>query len=158
MEGDMYDIPKDLHDAFRAAPEVLMTLLHDVTQEQAQAARGGDENWSVVEVVCHLRDAEERGIERMRSMRDQIDPPLPSYDQEQWARERNYAATNLRDALEAFLRLRNIHLAELAALSPEDWERTGRHEEQGQITITAHTLHLVSHDTIHAAQIARQLG
>src|SRR5262245_8048659 len=140
----MYDIPKDLLDAFRAAPEVLTTLLRGVTQEQAQAARGGDENWSVVEVVCHLRDAEERGIERMRAMRDQHDPPLPGYDQEQWARERNYAAANLRDALEAFLRLRSIHVAELAALSPQEWERTGQHAEQGQITISAHTLHLVS--------------
>ncbi len=154
----MYDTSKDLLDAFRAAPEVLMMLLHDVTQEQAQAARGGDENWSVVEVVCHLRDAEERGIERMQAMRDYDDPLLPGYDQEQWARERNYAAANLGDALEAFLRLRNIHLADLIALSPEEWQRTGRHEEQGQITISAHTLHLVSHDSIHAAQIARQLG
>ena len=154
----MYDIPKDLLDAFRAAPEVLTALLHGVTQEQAQAARGGDENWSVVEVVCHLRDAEERGIERMRAMRDHDDPPLPGYDQEQWARERDYAAANLRSALEAFLRLRNVHLTELAALSPEQWGRTGQHEEQGQISISAHTLHLVSHDFIHAAQIARQLG
>jgi hypothetical protein len=49
----MYDTPKDLLDAFRAAPEVLEALLRSCTQEQAQAARGGGEDWSVVEVVCH---------------------------------------------------------------------------------------------------------
>jgi hypothetical protein len=154
----MYDTPRDLLDAFRAAPDVLEMLLRGCTQQQAQAARGGDENWSVVEVVCHLRDAEERGIERMRAMRDQADPPLPAFDQEQWARERNYAAADLRAALDTFLRLRATHIAELAALAPEEWERTGRHQEQGQITISAHTLHLISHDYMHAAQIARQLG
>jgi hypothetical protein len=154
----MYDTPRDLLDAFRAAPEVLEALLRSCTQEQAQAARGGDENWSVVEVVCHLRDAEERGIERMRSMRDEVTPLLPGYDQEAWARERNYATADLRAALDAFLRLRKTHIAELAALAPDDWERTGQHEEQGRITIGAHTQHLISHDFVHAAQIARQLG
>ena len=154
----MYDIPRDLLDAFRATPDTLAALLRGCTQEQAQAARGGDENWSVVEVVCHLRDAEERGLTRTRAMRDADDPFLPGYDQEAWASERNYAAADLRAAFAAFLRLRAQHVAELAALPPAAWERTGRHEEQGRITITAHTLHLVAHDAIHAAQIARQLG
>jgi hypothetical protein len=154
----MYNIPGDLLDAFRATPAIVEALLRDCTQEQAAAARGGDEGWSVVEVVCHLRDAEERGLERMRAMRDQDGPFLPGYDQDQWARERNYAAADLRAALAALLRSREVHIAELTALPPEAWERAGHHEEQGRITISAHTLHLVSHDAMHAAQIARQLG
>jgi hypothetical protein len=154
----MYQIHKDLLDAFTAAPEVYTALLRDCTQEQATAARGGDENWSVVEVMSHLRDAEERGLERMRAMRDQDNPFMPGYDQDEWARERNYATGNLREAFDAFLRFRASHVAELAALTPEQWERPGTHEEQGQINIWGQTLHLVSHDTSHAAQIARQLA
>jgi len=154
----MYDITKDLLDAFGAAPAIYEMLLSGCTQEQAQAARGGDEGWSVVEVICHLRDAEERGLERMRAMRDQDEPFLPGYDQEQWARDRNYAAADLREALAVFLRFRTQHIAELAALPPAAWERAGMHEEQGRITITTQTLHLVSHDSIHATQIARQLA
>src|SRR5438309_3404860 len=113
----MYNTPGDLLDAFHAMPEVLVKTLEGCTQEQAQAARGGDENWSVVEVVCHLRDAEERALERMRLMRDEDDPFLEGYDQEAWARERNYAGADLRDALATFLRLRAQHIAELEALS-----------------------------------------
>ena len=154
----MYDTSRDLLDGFRAAPTVFEALLRDCTQEQAQAARGGDENWSVVEVVCHLRDAEERGLERTRAMRDGAAPFLPAYDQDVWARERNYAAADLREALAAFLRFRAQHIAALEALPPTAWERPGEHEEQGRITIHAQILHLVAHDTIHAAQIARQLG
>ena len=154
----MYDIPQDLLDAFRVAPDTLAGLLRDCTQARAQAARGGDEGWSVVEVICHLRDAEERGLERTRAMREADDPFLPGYDQDAWARERNYASGDLQEAFAAFVRLRARHVAELAALAPADWERTGQHEEQGRITITAHTLHLVAHDAIHAAQIARQLA
>jgi hypothetical protein len=154
----MYNVPGDLLDAFRASPAVYTALLQGVTQEEAAQARGGDENWSVVEVMCHLRDAEERALERTRAMRDQDNPFLPGYDQDAWARERNYASQDLHQAFDDFLRLRAQHNAELAALSPAQWERLGRHEEQGGITISGQILHLVSHDTTHAAQIARQLG
>src|SRR5438876_3776585 len=118
----MYDIPKDLLDAFRSTPAVLEVLLAGYTQEQAQAARGGDENWSVVEVVCHLRDAEERALERMRLMRDQDNPFLEGYDQDVWAQERNYAGADLREVLARFLEFRAQHIAELEALSAKDWE------------------------------------
>ena len=154
----MYDVRKDLLDALRAAPAVYEGVLHGYTAEQARAARGGDEGWSVVEVMCHLRDAEERALERTRAMRDADDPPLASYDQEAWARERNYAGADLSTALAAFVYLRTQHVDELAALPTAAWERTGRHEEQGQITISGHIQHMVSHDSINAAQIARQLA
>jgi phytoene dehydrogenase-like protein len=153
----MYDSSKDLLDALRATPSLLKALLHECTQEQARTARGGDEGWSVVEVVCHLRDAEERALERMRSMRDTASPHLAAYDQERWVRECNYAAADLREALAAFIHFRRQHIAELEALPADQWERIGQHEEQGNISIGSHTLHIVSHDMIHAAQIARQL-
>jgi hypothetical protein len=153
----MYDINMDLLDALRAGPAIFSALLNGCTEEQARTLRGGGEDWSVVEVVCHLRDAEERALERMRLMRDQANPFIAAYDQEEWAHERNYTAQDLRESFAAFVNFREQHAAELAALSPEAWERTGRHEEWGQITISAHTLHMASHDAIHAAQLARQL-
>jgi hypothetical protein len=152
----MYDTRKELIDALSATRAVLEALIRSCTPEQAKQARGGDENWSVVEVVCHLRDAEERALERMRAMRDEDEPFLAGYDQEQWARERNYAAADLNAALDGFVRFRMQHIAELQALPHDAWERVGQHSEQGRITIRAHTLHMVSHDAVHAAQLARQ--
>jgi hypothetical protein len=63
----------------------------------------------------------------------------------------------LETAVTAFLQRRTIYLTELAALAEEAWQRRGQHEEEGEITIHSHTLHLVSHDAVHLAQIARQL-
>jgi hypothetical protein len=154
----MYDTARDTLDALRAGREVLEGLLFGVTEEQARAARGGDENWSVVEVVCHLRDAEERALERMRAMRDEQNPLLPAYDQDEWARERRYAEANLQEAFEAFRQFRAQFIADLEALNTSDWERPGQHAEAGQINILNHALHLAAHDAIHAAQIARQLA
>jgi hypothetical protein len=153
----MYDLNLELIDALKSTGETLKGLLSQVSAAQAKSAKGGDENWSVVEVICHLRDAEEISFQRMQAMRDQDRPKITGYDQEALARERNYNETNLYVALNAFIGLRERHIAALSALSSEEWERSGEHNEFGRITILAHTLHKVSHDAIHCAQIARQL-
>jgi hypothetical protein len=153
----MYNSDRELVEALQATPEALAGLLHNVTQTQAQQARGGNEGWSVVEVVCHLRDAEEFNLKRMQAMRNETNPPIAGWDQEALAREHNYAGDDLRRAFAAFQRLRTQNLAELAALTPEQWERIGIHAKHGETTIFNHTLHVAWHDAVHLAQIARQL-
>ena len=153
----MYNLTHDMLDALRATPDTLNRLLAGVTQEQAQKARGGDENWSVIEVLCHLRDAEEFGLQRDILMRDQDNPDILPYDQEKLAIERDYASQDLRAVLADFNAKRQRRIAVLAGLSPEGWQRSGNHTEMGRIDIFSHTLHMVCHDAIHCAQIARQL-
>ena len=154
----MYDLHHDLLDALNATPETLTGLLAGVSQAQAQSAKGGDENWSVVEVVCHLRDAEEISFQRTLAMRDQDVPTIIGYDQEALAREREYRHADLRIALSGFIAIRQQHLSVLSALTPEQWQRAGEHNEFGPITIFEMIVHKASHDAIHCAQIARQLA
>ena len=154
----MYDLNHDLLDAFKATPETLIGLLAGVTNAQARSAKGGDENWSVVEVVCHLRDAEEFFIKRMQAMRDQDNPSIVGYDQEELACERNYNAADLQEALAGFKTFRQQTITEFSKLIPEQWQRTGRHSQLGQITIFAQAVHHAAHDAIHCAQIVRQLA
>ena len=153
----MYDLSLDLMDALRATPDTLTGLLDGVGAEEARSARGGDENWSVVEVICHLRDAEEFFIKRYQAMRDQDNPGIIGYDQAALAIERNYKNAGLGAALEGFKSFRQQTLTELSKLTPDQWQRTGQHNEMGQITILGQAIHHVSHDAIHCAQIARQL-
>jgi hypothetical protein len=154
----MYNLNHDLFEALKATPETLTGLLAGVSEAQARSAKGGDENWSVVEVVCHLRDAEEISLQRTEAMRDQDNPLIAGYDQEALARERNYRETDLRSALAGFISFRQRHVDALSALTAEQWERSGQHNEIGRITIFAYALHKASHDAIHCAQIARQLA
>jgi hypothetical protein len=153
----MYDSTRDMLDAFQTTPDTLQKLLANVSQEQAQSAVGGDEGWSVVEVLCHLRDAEEFALNRNRLMRDHEDPNIIPYDQDQLAKDHRYAEQNLRQVLSDFIRLRQEHVSLLENLSAEDWHRPGQHSEAGCIEIFDHTLHMVCHDAVHCAQIARQL-
>jgi hypothetical protein len=153
----MYDTTRDLVDALAAGPDALDGLLVGVDDDLARRAKGGDEGWSVVEVVCHLRDVEERAVERVQAMRDQDEPLLAAYDQDAWAIERDYAGADLRGAAAAFGRHRADHVATLRALSAAGWARTGRHAEQGPVTVENHTIHLATHDVQHLAQVARAL-
>ena len=154
----MYDLHHDLLDALNATSVTLAGLLAGVSESQARAAKGGDEDWSVVEVVCHLRDADETSLQRVEAMRDQDVPPITGYDQEAMARERDYKSADLRTALAEFTAMRKRLAATFVALTPEQWERAGQHSEFGRITIFSHAVHKVTHDAIHCAQIARQLN
>jgi hypothetical protein len=154
----MYNVIQDLLDAYRATPETLQALLRNYSHERAVPTRGGEEDWSVVEVICHLRDSEEASLQRTRLMRDQSNPMLSARDPAKLAVELNYASTSLDSALSAFLRFRADHIQELTGLRAEQWERTGEHPSVGQITISGMIAHLVAHDAIHLAQISRQLN
>lgn len=153
----MYDVHRELIEMLAATPETLTGLLRGVDDAQARAAVGGDEGWSVVEVICHLRDAEEIGLQRMKAMRDQDNPLIVGFNQDALAREKKYAEDSLANAFTAFARTRAEYVAELKKLTPEQWERPGHHNEIGDLNIVAHTAHRTFHDAIHCAQIARQL-
>lgn len=154
----MYDTTGELVGILRATPEILQALLRGLTAERARTARGGDEGWSVLEVLCHLRDTEEWAIARMRVLRDEANPIVHGFNQEAWAQERNYAGDTVEAALDGFVRLRTQHVAELAALRPNQWDRPGQHSTVGVITVLSHTVHIAHHDAVHTAQIARQLA
>ena len=154
----MYNTIQDLLDAYRATPETLQALLRDYSPERSATVKGGEEDWSVVEVICHLRDSEEASLQRTRSMRDQTQPKLTARDPAKLAIELNHASTPLDSAFSAFLKFRASHIQELTGLSAEQWERTGEHPSVGRITISVMIAHLVAHDAIHLAQISRQLS
>jgi hypothetical protein len=153
----MYDLHRELIETLAATPETITGLLRGVDEAQARSAVGGDENWSVIEVICHLRDAEEIGFGRMQAMRDQDKPIVAGWDQNALALEKKYAEADLAPTLAAFIDTRTQYVAALKALTPEQWERSGKHNETGDITILTHALHRAYHDAIHCAQIARQI-
>lgn len=153
----MYDIIQDMLGAYQATPGTLQALLRNYSPEQAATSYGGEEDWSVVEIICHLRDSEEASLQRTRLMRDQDNPKLSVRDPVKLALELNYAGTSLDSALSAFLKLRQTHLQELKALTAEQWEHKGEHPFAGSITILGQLMHLVSHDAIHLNQISRWL-
>lgn len=153
----MYESNRELIESLNATPDSLAAIVRGITPEQARTARGCDEHWSIIEVVCHLRDTEALVHQRMQLMRDRDGAAISGFDQEALVVERNYAAQDLTDVLLAFKKMRLQHTTDLAALSPKAWQQRGNHTSLGEVTIFSHTLHIVWHDAVHMAQIARQL-
>jgi hypothetical protein len=65
---------------------------------------------------------------------------------------------NLAEVLDRFERLRAQRVAELESLEDTAWGRTGRHTQEGVITLYQLTAHMCKHDAVHLAQIARIVG
>ncbi len=151
-----YNTLSETIDALRLTPELLALAVRDLTPEQAKTPPAEGE-WSVVEVICHLRDVEEIAYHRFRALRDVENATVAGADADAMARERNYIADDLHKALSAFTQTHALHVAELTALQPDQWQRTGTHQSNGPISILNHSLHSAWHDTNHLAQITRQL-
>jgi hypothetical protein len=127
--------------------------------DDARARVGpGEGDWSIVEVVAHLADADEKAIERIVRMTGEDEPVIEGYDQVELAERRGYRRMNLSEVLDRFDRLRAERGALLGPLDAVAWQRTGRHTQEGAITLYQLTLHMCRHDAIHLAQIARVVG
>jgi hypothetical protein len=144
--------------SLRKNPVILHGLIRNIWQDQARHYKDGPDGWSVVEIVCHLRDLEEIYYRRALRMRDENTPVFETFDQEEMARQGNYINQTLTRVFEEFLEKRRRTLRFLDSLAPEQWQRTGIHPEAGKITILEQAFQIGSHDTDHIEQIIRAMG
>lgn len=147
----------ELIDALRKTPVVLTYLLAGVDGDRATRRPAAGE-WSAVEIVGHLVDAEERAVARIALIVENDGPELAGYDADALVRERAYQQQPLQSVLDRFLALRAERIHALAALAPDQWRRTGDFMGRGSTPLTAITVHMIWHDANHLAQIAETLG
>jgi len=139
-------------------PVILNAFIGDLSSERAMEAKDGPDGWSVVEVVCHLRDFEGYFRGRVELMLAQETPALPRYDHEALAIERDYQHQNLKEVFTDLLSKRIAFLELFESLTPEQFSRTGMHPESGSISVFDALVQLIHHDLTHLDQIARCLG
>ncbi len=140
---------------------ILGIILGDMTQEQAQQLTDGADGWSILEIMCHLRDFQEIDMERVQRILREDRPLLIVYDEtarESMVMERDYAHQNFKAVFEDYVgtRLRFVEL--VSSLDETQWQRVGQHPMYGEIDVTIPVFHAVMHDTDHTEQIARVLG
>jgi hypothetical protein len=143
---------QEIADALRALPSQIEELVQGLS-EDALRWRPALSEWSIKEICCHLRDSFEIDGERIRHMLSEEEPFLPAYDQEALARERDYQSESMPLVLTA-LRAFSGGLAYLLEnLGEEDWQRRGRHEERGPISVDRYAQLLADHASVHLEQI-----
>jgi tRNA-binding EMAP/Myf-like protein len=111
--------------------------------------------WSIAQIVTHLADAEIVGAYRFRLILAAPGTPIQAYDQNDWARELDYAGADATASLALFTALRTAQVRLLRRLDDAQLDRFGMHAERGKESIR-HLLGLYAgHDLNHLAQIER---
>jgi DinB superfamily len=115
------------------------------------------DKWSVTEVIAHLADSEMVVGWRLRSILGAPGTPIQAYDQDAWAKEGNYGKRDARKSLEQFRVLREMNLALVKSLTPEQKKRFGMHAERGEESIDRLVLMMAGHDINHTEQVEQIL-
>ena len=129
-----------------------------IDDETARSLRDGADGWSIMEIVCHLRDFDEIFYQRAQMMLAQKRPQLPAYDHEAMAIERNYQADSLADAYADLLVSRARFVDFFKGLTAEQWARGGIHPERDSFSMTDAAMQVPLHDLDHIEQITRVLA
>ena len=137
--------------------EIMDNILKNVSQERATTLRDGEDGWTVLEVVCHLRDFDRIFHERAVMIVSQEYPQLPAYDHEAMAIENNYNSQNLKVVYNELAESRERFVGFFEDLTEDQWERAGVHPERGHFTLLDAIMQVTTHDTNHIEQMTRIL-
>lgn len=145
--------PEETLRQLRENAQALARVIEGISPEVA-AMRHRPGEWSMAEVLGHLLICEEFAHARLVRMVHETDPYLPAFDDHRLLELRGYGSTPAAELLATFQAFARENLALLEGLSPEQWQRGGRHEERGPITIHYIAAEMLAkHHQEHLAQI-----
>ncbi len=108
--------------------------------------------WSVVELIGHVVDAELVSSARYRWILAEDEPELMPYDQDRWATRFHPAGEPVEELLSLFEPLRAANLRLWRATPAADRARVGQHLERGPESYDLTFRLLAGHDRVHIAQ------
>ncbi len=152
LQPDYSSLPA-LLATLRVTPAALSSFIKKLPSERwASRPRPGE--WSLTEIMCHLRDVEsEVNLPRFQKMITETNPFLPGMDTDPWAESRGYARQDGASAFEAFTRARLELLRLLDSMKPSDWQRIARHAIFGPTHLKELVSIAAGHDRLHIQQI-----
>ncbi len=135
-----------------ATPASLQGLMSPVPQTLCRE-RPLSEEWSLTEILCHLRDTErEVNLPRIRLILDQDEPFITARNSNLWAIERAYNEQDAAEALSEFVASRLETLKILKGISQPDWDRKARHAIFGPTYLLELVRFMADHDRLHIHQ------
>jgi acetyl esterase/lipase len=114
--------------------------------------------WSVIECVGHLVDAEIVVSARVRWILSEDEPDILGYDQDRWVDGLRHRDDDPDDLISLFDALRAANLRLWATMPAATHERIGRHYERGPESYGLIVRMSAGHDRFHLAQAERALA
>jgi hypothetical protein len=139
-------IPERIHDATRG------WVVLDLTAPPMPG------KWSAAEILAHIRSSDAIMRPRIYHILVRDNPPLPAFDENRWAEVAVYTEMTFDLSLQAYTLLREELIAMLRRLSPDDWLRTGTHEEAGPLSVREIAQRLAEHEEEHCQQLEALYG
>lgn len=135
-------------------PARLKAALKGVSKKLG-AARPAPGKWSILEIVCHMRDMEaEAYLARYRRILAEDNPSLPDIDGDAIALERDYRSQSLPAVLREWSKLRKENLKLLKKVKGGQWERIGTHATAGRFSVADFLRRqAVGNDEAHLGQV-----
>lgn len=151
--------PSRLLRSLRKNPVILQALLQNVSPSQVSKSPSGPNEWSMLEVLCHLRDYEEIFFERTRLILGEECPHLPLPEESaSLARKEQYQQQDFTAACASFFAARQTLLLALSEMSEEQWMRKGLLDGTTLVTLKEVVLQIILHDIDHIEQITHSLN
>jgi HAD superfamily hydrolase (TIGR01549 family) len=152
-----YNHCSSLMAVLSSTPAALDALSTSLTPDEERFRPSKDE-WSIVEIICHLRDADkEVNIPRFESLLDESDIFLSGVDTDPWVKERSYQKEECQNALSEYELYRSKLLRLVHSLPENLWERTLRHSIFGPTKPAELVGFVATHDRSHVQQVYKNL-
>jgi hypothetical protein len=149
---------KYLIKALAGTPDVFDSILAGLKSDDPRwDVRPDPERFTLREMVAHVADWNPIFEERIRRIRVEEEPVLPSYDEGQFAIDRDYAHSNPIANLNRFREGRATLVALYNEIRDDEWERVGFYAAVNRFTIETYLALMVGHDGYHTAQAANWL-
>jgi FMN phosphatase YigB (HAD superfamily) len=146
------DQPDALIATLKSTPAALSIGLKSLPEEMSNI-RSISNEWSLTEIVCHLRDVDQEvNFPRFRKLMNEDNPFLPGVDSDPWAEARQYLNQDGKQALTQFLSTRIEMVDMLEHLQPIDWNRISRHAIFGPTRLIELVKFAAAHDRNHLTQ------
>ena len=92
--------------------------------------------WSIQQIVLHLMDSDLIGSDRMKRVAVEDHPTLIGYNETAFARGLFYDQLDLSMACDVFEKNRQLTAEILRRLPAEAYQRTGHHNERGEVSLS----------------------
>ena len=118
--------------------------------------KSSPENWSLLEILCHLYDEEcEDFRARLKHTLENPEKPLPAIDPAGWVTSRKYIEWKFAETLQKFIVERENSITWLKSLTDVNWQNTHQHPKFGKMTAEMFLNNWLAHDYLHIRQIIK---
>jgi FMN phosphatase YigB (HAD superfamily) len=148
-----FNTPTALVALLKSTPAALDTILRRIDSKH-WTKRPNPGEWSLTEILCHLRDIEaEINLPRIEGMLADDNYTITGQDVKHWASERKYIKQDGFQAFQSFVNTRIRVIDLLGELSPEKWHQTAHHTVFSHTTFQELVSFITRHDRLHIQQI-----